>query len=94
MKNILRNTSFWDVDKGSLDLNRDREFIISRVLEYGTMDDLKVLLELYDRSDIEEAVKTTNSLSRITANFWSKMLSIPSEEINSCSMLPRYLRRH
>ncbi len=94
MKNILRNTSFWDVDKGSLDLNRDREFIISRVLEYGTMDDLKVLLKLYDRSDIEEAVKATNSLSRITANFWSKMLSISSEEINSCSMLPRYLRKH
>ena len=93
MKSILRNTAFWDVDKSSLDMDRDRDFIICRILEYGTMEDVKALLELYDRKDIEAAARRSNSLSRVTASFWSKMLRIPSEEINSCSTLPRYLRK-
>jgi len=93
VKSILRNTAFWDVDKSSLDMDRDRDFIICRILEYGTMEDVKALLEIYDMKDIEAAVRRSNSLSRVTASFWSKMLRISSEEINSCSTLPRYLRK-
>lgn len=93
MRSFLRNTAFWDVDKSSLDLDEDRDFIICRIVEYGTMEDVKALLELYDRKDIEAAIKRSNSLSRVTASFWSEMLGIQSEEINSCSTLPRYLRK-
>ena len=93
MRSFLRNTAFWDVDKSSLDLDEDRDFIICRIVEYGTMEDVKALLELYDRKDIEAAIKRSNSLSRVTASFWSKMLGIQSEEISSCSTLPRYLRK-
>ena len=93
MRSFLRNTAFWDVDKSSLDMDKDKDFIICRIIEYGTMEDVKALFKLYDRKDIEAAIRESNSLSRVTASFWSKMLRIPSEEINSCSSLPRYLRK-
>lgn len=80
----LRNTCFWDVDVKELDKEKDKFFIISRVLEYGTMEDVVNLLSEYDSAEIAGVVRRSRITGRVTANFWSLILNIPRSEITRC----------
>ena len=94
MKNIFGSGVFWDTDLNMLNLENDRKFIISRVLEYGTIADTRKVFSIYGKGEVEETIRNSNSISRKTASFWAKILDIPVEEVNACSTLPRYLRKH
>ncbi len=80
----LRNTCFWDVDVKELDKEKDKFFIISRVLEYGTMEDVVNLLSEYDSAEIAGVVRRSRIIGRVTANFWSLILNIPRSEMTKC----------
>ena len=80
----LRTTCFWDVDFRKLDREKDKFFIISRVLEYGTMEDVVNLLSEYDSAEIAQVVRRSRIISRATANFWGLILNIPRSEIIRC----------
>lgn len=79
---IFRNTCFWDVDKDNLHREKHKDFIISRVLEHGTIEDVRNLVKNYTKEEITETVKKTFNISKKTANFWSLQYDIPKEEIN------------
>jgi len=76
---------FWDVDTSQLDWNKHRNFIISRILEYGTIEQIKELEKNYTREDIASVVKNSNNISKRVAVFWAIILEIPFEEIRACS---------
>ncbi|WP_121526651.1 DUF6922 domain-containing protein, partial [Mesotoga sp. HF07.pep.5.2.highcov] len=80
----LRTTCFWDVDIMKMDKEKDKFFIISRILEYGTMEDVVSLLSEYDSEEIVEVVKRSRIIGRVTANFWGLVLNIPRSEITRC----------
>ncbi len=80
----LRTTCFWDVDIMKMDKEKDKFFIISRILEYGTMEDVVSLLSEYDSEEIVEVVKRSRIIGRATANFWGLVLNIPRSEITRC----------
>ncbi len=42
----------WSQDVQSLDIRKDRDVIIFRVLAYGSVDDLRWLFKTYSRSTI------------------------------------------
>lgn len=73
---------FWSYDIGSLDLEEDKDYIITQVLNYGTWDDLKLLYKFYSEKDIEEVVSHPQRgiWFEKTLNFWTKMLDIKIEE--------------
>ena len=72
---------FWDVNFNNLDLNKNRTYIVCRVLEKGDFEDIKVVFDEYGKEAIVQVIKKTNNISRKTANFWSLMLDIKKEEI-------------
>lgn len=80
----LRTTCFWDVDLSKLDREKDKFFIISRVLEYGTMEDVVNLLSEYASTEIAQVVRKSRIIGRATANFWGLILNIPRSEIVRC----------
>lgn len=80
----LSTTCFWDVDVRELNKEKDKFFIISRVLEYGMMRDVVNLLSEYDSEEIAEVVKRSRIIGLATANFWSLILNIPRSEITRC----------
>jgi len=86
----LRTTCFWDVDIKKLDREKDKFFIISRVLEYGTMEDVVSLLSEYDSAEIAQVVRRSRIIGRPTANFWRLILDIPKSEIIRCLELAEY----
>ena len=67
-----------------MDKEKDKFFIISRILEYGTMEDVVSLLSEYDSEEIVEVVKRSRLIGRATANFWGLVLNIPRSEITRC----------
>lgn len=45
---------FWDVNLSKIDPEKDKNYIIHRVLSYGTMDDIRNLFKIYDKKIIRE----------------------------------------
>lgn len=74
-------TLFQEVKIHELNLTKDRDFIIARVIEDGTLEDVKWLRQNYTNKDIEEVVKESRVISPITANFWKEILNIKGEII-------------
>lgn len=73
---------FWEIDPGTLDLSAHREYILGRVLEYGTMDSVRWAMETYGESGIRGFVlgRGLRVLSRKTVNFWAMRLGLQDEE--------------
>lgn len=67
---------FWDVDLDKLDNERDKQFIISRVLEFGDIPDFQQLFIRYTRLEITEAITHSRSISKPTASLWKNVLDI------------------
>jgi hypothetical protein len=54
---IFSNEIFWDVRGEKLDIKRDRDFSIERVINYGSECDEKALYAVYTRRKIRKAVR-------------------------------------
>jgi len=69
---------FWSYDIKSLDLEKDKDYIIAQVLNYGTWEDLKWLYKLYSRKDIKKVVKNPprGVWFKKVLNFWTTILNI------------------
>jgi len=68
----------WSYDVRDLDLKKDREYIITQVLNYGTWEDLKLLYKLYSEKEIKEVVKNPRRgvWFEKVLNFWVLMFNI------------------
>jgi len=60
----------WDVDLASLDVKKDKDFIIKRVADKGRWDDVVWLKTQYVIDDIIDVVKKSKNISKKTKNFW------------------------
>jgi len=48
---------FWSYDIKSLDPKKDKDYIITQTLNYGTWEDLRWLFRTYSEKEIKEVVK-------------------------------------
>lgn len=76
---------FWDVDPEKLDWERNRRFIIERVLVRGGMKDVQQIFKQYTTSQIVRSVKESRDLDAVTHNFCSNYFGIPKSEMNAPS---------
>lgn len=69
---------FWSYDIKSLNLARDKDYIVPQVLNYGTWEDLKWLHRVYSEKDIREVVKNPRRgvWFEKVLNFWTLMFNI------------------
>lgn len=63
---------FWDVDPSAIDLERDRRYVLSRVLERGRLADLRWLVGVYGLEGIQDFFQkgAHPEVSRATRAFW------------------------
>ena len=71
---------FWDVDVNKLDCDRDRQFIIHRVVEYGLLSDWKMIKKYYGVSLIAKEAVTFKNLDKKSVAFISLLSNIPREK--------------
>lgn len=69
---------FWSYDINSLNLKKDKEYIIAQVLNYGTWEDLRWLRNVYSEKDIKEVVKNPSRgvWFEKVLNFWTTIFDI------------------
>lgn len=70
--------SLWSYDLDKMDSEVDKKEIITRVLNHGTWDDLKLLFELYSEEEIKKIVKNPSRgvWFEKVLNFWMTMFDI------------------
>jgi hypothetical protein len=72
---------FWDVDAARLNVQRYRQFVIERILEFGDMPAIRWVRQTFGDEAIKNVVCRSRRLSRRTANFWRLILDIPKEQV-------------
>lgn len=70
---------FWDIDKGSADIGRQKSFIIQRVLEYGLINDWRLLKDIYGLEEIKKAALEFRSLDEVTLSFLCSLFNLEKQ---------------
>lgn len=72
---------FWDVDPDELkDMDKYAMFIVQRVLEYGNMDDWRIIRSYYGLKKIIELGKQMRTLSAKALSFLCALSNTKKEE--------------
>ncbi len=73
---------FWDVDPGTLDARRHRDYILGRVLERGGIDEVRWAIATYGMKEIHRFLRERGSpeLSRRTVEFWRAVFKAEKEK--------------
>ena len=76
---------FWHCDIADIDLQKNKRYVIERVLTRGQMKDFETLLRLYPRDQIIDSVKRAKELDSKTVHFCSWYFNIPLTELHVSS---------
>ena len=79
---------FWDIDASTLDLSKNKRFIIQRVLELGTLNDWSILKELYGTYTIGREMQKARSLDPVSLSFISMISGIKKEKFRCYTSKP------
>jgi len=60
---------FWDTDRGLLDAEKNKSYIIKQVLEFGYDKDWKLLKSIYSLDEIKTAVMNMRALEKRAIGF-------------------------
>lgn len=71
---------FWDVDVHEVDLQSHALWLIQRVLEYGEIEDWKIILDYYGLDRIVNACKNMRTLDKKALSFICCLSNTQKEE--------------
>ncbi|MBU1085859.1 MAG: hypothetical protein ABIJ43_00930 [Candidatus Beckwithbacteria bacterium] len=78
---------FWEVDSGEIRLEKDRDYIVKRLIDYGKTSDIKWLMKTYGPNSIKYILTKYRGIFRRTAMLWANVLDINPAEIK-CLQTP------
>jgi hypothetical protein len=71
---------FWDVPKEKIELDKNAQFVIARVLEYGFWEDWKLTLAYYGVDKIVKEMKQIRSLDPVALAYICTISGTKQEE--------------
>jgi len=73
---------FWEVEISAVDVSAHWEYVLERILEYGTAESVRWAMESYGEAKIREFIlgRGLRVLSRKTVNYWAMRLGLRGEE--------------
>jgi hypothetical protein len=71
---------FWDQDSSKLDYDDAKNYIITRVVSYGSSDDEAKLFAYYGWDVVKEEVVKIRYLNKKILNYLSVIFEIPKED--------------
>jgi hypothetical protein len=72
---------FWDVDFKKIGLEKNRLYILKRILNYGDEKAVVWMHKNFEESEIKNALSNFRDYSRKSANYWVLVLGMPREEV-------------
>ena len=91
--NDLSKHLFWDVDRNTLDLNKNFRFILTRVLEYGLINDWTLLYQYFGLEKIASEAKEIRSLDDKSLHFIAHLSDSKLEEFR-CYTYKQSIPKH
>lgn len=76
---------FWDAGRDSIDLESNAPYVVQRVLEYGQIDDWRLLLSYYGMEKIVNVSKQLRSLEPRALSFISTVSNTPINQFRCYS---------
>lgn len=73
---------FCDTQFDKIDIDKNKQFIISRLFCYGDINSVKWIKNIYPRNVIIECIKKTRNLNNVIANFLSNVYRIDKQDMN------------
>jgi transcriptional regulator with XRE-family HTH domain len=71
---------FWDHDLRPSDLTRHPRWVVQRVLEYGNLEDVRLVRRYFGRSAFLDLVEQMHFGSKKTRRFWERILNCEGRE--------------
>ena len=71
---------FWDVNKSNLSLENNKKLVIQRVLDYGLINDWKIIYNYYGIEEIAKIAVAIKDLDKKSISFISVLSNTPIEE--------------
>ncbi len=72
---------FWDTDFERLDLQKNKEYIISRLYCYGDLKAIRWVNNTYSREDIKKVAIKRRDLKPIVANYLRQQFNLKKVEM-------------
>ena len=72
---------FWDTGFERLDLQKNKEYIISRLYCYGDLKAIRWVNNTYSREDIKKVAIKRRDLKPIVANYLRQQFNLKKEEM-------------
>ena len=89
IEGIIRDNQRYFWDKGPLDPTQDKYIIIERVLEFGTEEEVEIVLTYYGPESVKEVVRESRELSPRTVNYFSLLFGLSRGETKCFSDVSR-----
>ncbi|PIP28424.1 MAG: hypothetical protein COX29_01275 [Candidatus Moranbacteria bacterium CG23_combo_of_CG06-09_8_20_14_all_35_22] len=70
----FRQALFWDTNPKNIDTEKNAQYIIERVLDFGNDREVRWLYNFYDKSLLKKVVAKSRSLMPETKNLWIMLL--------------------
>ncbi|PIP50929.1 hypothetical protein COX11_01435 [Candidatus Berkelbacteria bacterium CG23_combo_of_CG06-09_8_20_14_all_41_73] len=73
----------WSYDISKMDLEEDKNEIITQVLNYGDWEDLKLIYKLYPEKEIKKIIKNPRRgvWFKKVLNFWTTIFNIKLKKV-------------
>jgi hypothetical protein len=70
----FRQALFWDTNPRNIDAEKNAQYVIERVLDFGNDEEVRWLYHFYDKSLLKSVVAKSRSLMPETKNLWTLLL--------------------
>lgn len=80
IKDKLSPHLFWDIDKSNICLDKNKRWLIQRVLEYGLLNDWLIILKYYGMDEIVQTATKLKHLDKKSLSFISLLSGTPREK--------------
>jgi len=92
MPELLKH-HFWDIDFSKLNYEKQRKFVIERILEFGDEGAVIWMVKNFSRSQIIGVFIKSRQLTWKSANFWALMFGINRRKVKCLSRSFRETRK-
>ena len=71
----FRQALFWDVDPKTIDPEKNAVYVIERILDFGTMEEIQWMAHYYPKNLVQKVVQTSRVLQRKSRSLWKPVFA-------------------
>lgn len=77
MSPLTKKNLFWDTDTSTIDMVKNKRYIIERILKFGDLDDYNWMRDIYSTEEIKSVILEERiDLDPKSINFWCHKFNI------------------